>query len=62
MGQEGRNRNLTGYKVLINSKVIIARHCDIIEEDITLCGFEDEKDEQTDVEEEEKRNCRTLGR
>lgn len=48
----------TGYRVLINNKVILARHCDIIEEDVTLCGFEDEsgmsevgKDTKTEITE-----------
>ena len=29
----------TGYKVLLNNKVIVAKNCDIIEEDAKLCGF-----------------------
>jgi len=31
-----------GYRVLINNKVIIARHVDIIEEDVNLIGFKGE--------------------
>lgn len=46
----------TGYRVLINKKVIIARHCDIVEEDVTLCGFDDneeEKERKKDMDETE---------
>lgn len=32
-----------GYRILINNKVIIARHVDIIEEDVTSIGFKDEQ-------------------
>ncbi|KAI8421416.1 hypothetical protein MSG28_009491 [Choristoneura fumiferana] len=46
----------TGYRVLINNKVIIARHCDVIEEDVTLCGFEDEKHDNSEEEKDRKRN------
>jgi len=28
--------------------VIIARYCDIIEEDVILCGFEDEEEKQVE--------------
>lgn len=44
----------TGYRVLINNKVIVARHCDIIEKDMTLCGFQDENDEKSEEKEVEK--------
>ncbi|CAH2097574.1 unnamed protein product [Euphydryas editha] len=40
----------TGYRVLINNKVIIARHCDIIEEDVILCGLDDEKENKNEEE------------
>ena len=29
----------TGYSVLLNNKVIVVINCDIIEEDVKLCGF-----------------------
>jgi len=38
----------TGYRVLINNRVIMARYCDIIEENIILCGFEDEEKKQVE--------------
>ncbi|CAB3248534.1 unnamed protein product [Arctia plantaginis] len=47
----------TGYRVLINNRVIIARHCDIIEEDVTLCGFDDEKENK--IIEKEKEDLTT---
>ncbi|KAF2892764.1 hypothetical protein ILUMI_13408 [Ignelater luminosus] len=43
----------TGYRVLMNNRVIIARHCDIIEEDVNLCGFEDEERQSNYDEEKE---------
>ena len=49
----------TGYRVLLitllfNNKVIVARNCDIIEEDVTLCGFKIEKENK--IEDKEKEN------
>ncbi|CAK1597951.1 unnamed protein product [Parnassius mnemosyne] len=51
----------TGYRVLINNRVIIARNCDIIEEDIKLCGLEGEEDNNTEykIKEKEKEDKRT---
>lgn len=56
----------TGYRVLINNRVVIARHCDIIEEDVELCGFESEEEnkikdniegmEKEDKQTQEKKN------
>lgn len=48
----------SGYRILINNRVITARNCDIIEEDITLCGFEDSEDDQTEEEKNWKFNSK----
>jgi len=40
--------------LLFNNKVIVARNCDIIEEDVTLCGFKIE--EENKIEDKEKEN------
>ncbi|GBP53881.1 hypothetical protein EVAR_96788_1 [Eumeta japonica] len=29
----------TGYRVLINNRVIVVRHCDIVEEDVTIVNY-----------------------
>ena len=42
----------TGYRVLLNNKVIFARNCDIIEEDVKLCEFKNE--EESKIEDKEK--------
>ena len=44
----------TGYRVLLNNKVIVTRNCDIIEEDVKLCGFKIE--EENKIEHKEKEN------
>ncbi|KAF2902233.1 hypothetical protein ILUMI_03950 [Ignelater luminosus] len=49
----------TGYRVLMNNRVIIARHCDIIEEDVNLCGFEDEE-RQSNYDEEKEIEKQTI--
>ncbi|CAG4974137.1 unnamed protein product [Colias eurytheme] len=46
--------NDTGYRVLINNRVIIARNCDIIEEEVKLCGFEANDENNTEYEIKEK--------
>ncbi|CAH2109167.1 unnamed protein product [Euphydryas editha] len=47
----------TGYRVLINNKVIIARHCDIIEEDVILCRLDDEEENKNaeEIKDNEKK-------
>ncbi|CAH2088680.1 unnamed protein product [Euphydryas editha] len=54
----------TGYRVLINNKVIIARHCDIIEEDVILCGLDDEKENKNEEinDNEKKDSASTLNK
>lgn len=47
-----------GYRVLINNRVIIARNCNIIEEEITLCGLEDSKEDQTEEDKNWKFNSK----
>lgn len=51
----------TGYRVLINNRVIIARNCDIIEEDVKLCSFEgqDEKNTEYEIKEKEMEDKKT---
>ncbi|KAF2888063.1 hypothetical protein ILUMI_18110 [Ignelater luminosus] len=49
----------TRYRVLMNNRVIIARHCDIIEEDVNLCGFEDEE-RQSNYDEEKEIEKQTI--
>jgi len=44
-----------GYRVLINNKVIIARHVDIIEEDVNLIGVKGE-DEENNYQDETRDN------
>ncbi|KAF2893615.1 hypothetical protein ILUMI_12558 [Ignelater luminosus] len=46
-------------RVLMNNRVIIARHCDIIEEDVNLCGFEDEE-RQSNYDEEKEIEKQTI--
>jgi len=36
---------IVGYRVLINNKVIIVRHVDIVEENVNLIGFKDDDGE-----------------
>ena len=49
-----------GYRVLINNKVIIARHVDIIEEHVNLIGFRG-KNEENDYQDEAKNNENNKG-
>ena len=30
--------------MFLNNKVIVSRNCDILEEDVKFCGFEDEEE------------------
>jgi len=39
-----------GYRVLIDDKVIMARHIDVIEEDTRCIGFEDTEDKERGIE------------
>jgi len=39
-----------GYRILVNDKVIVARHVDIIEEDTRCIGFEDTEDKESGIE------------
>jgi len=49
-----------GYRVLINNKVIIARHVDIIEENVNLIGFKGE-DEENNYQDEARDNEDRMG-
>ncbi|KAJ8706101.1 hypothetical protein PYW07_010878 [Mythimna separata] len=42
-----------GYKVLINNRIIVARHVDIIEEDVMCMGNNDDTDSEEERQEEE---------
>jgi hypothetical protein len=48
----------TGYRVLLNKKVIVVRNCDIIEEDVKLCGFENEEENKIEGKEKENQDKR----
>ncbi|GBP23790.1 hypothetical protein EVAR_13748_1 [Eumeta japonica] len=52
----------TGYRVLINNRVIVVRHCDIVEEDVTMCGFQDERDDNLEEEKINKNISESVGR
>ncbi|GBP87152.1 Copia protein [Eumeta japonica] len=52
----------TGYRVLINNRVIVVRHCDIVEEDVTMCGFQDERDDNLEEEKINKDISESVGR
>lgn len=48
-----------GYRVLINNKIIVARHCDIIEKDVKCIGFTDEQ-ENTEKESEIEKDTKSI--
>jgi hypothetical protein len=50
-----------GYRVLINGKVMVARHVDIVEEDVECIGFEDDENqiETDDRSKEEKKDTKS---
>jgi len=50
---------IVGYRVLINNKVIIARHVDIVEEDENLIGFKINEGEYGDADRERKNTVGT---
>ena len=40
-----------GYRILVNNKVIVAKHVDIVEDNINLVGFNDVENNENDVSE-----------
>lgn len=45
-----------GYRVLIDNKIIIARHVDIVEEDVKLVGFKGDNNDNNNNSSENQNN------
>ena len=42
--------------MFLNNKVIVSRNCDILEEDVKFCGFEDEEENKIEANEKENQD------